>query len=162
MAKRCLLLHRIKLWITPNSRHHCPLLAVCCRLLSALTLCEDREAARLVFMGWPGQGEVEAAAPQFDMEFDLPVSPPAAAAAEGGSSSDAAAGAGGVTLQLQRSPSSAAVSAAAAAAAAVPAVLQLEEHWRPGSRQLGYVTVTRPLRQVRFRVGDQGLRCEHA
>jgi hypothetical protein len=27
-------------------------------------------------------------------------------------------------------------------------VLQLEEHWRPGSRQLGYVTVTRPLRQV--------------
>jgi hypothetical protein len=29
------------------------------------------------------------------------------------------------------------------------AVLQLEEHWRPGSWQLGYVTVTRPLRQVR-------------
>ncbi|WIA23821.1 hypothetical protein OEZ85_013489 [Tetradesmus obliquus] len=54
------------------------------RLLSALTLCEDREAARLVFMGWP--------------------------------------------------------------------VLQLEEHWRPGSRQLGYVTVTRPLRQGRLKL----------
>jgi hypothetical protein len=96
-------------------------------------------------MGWPGQGEVEAAAPQFDMEFDLRVTPPvAAAAAEGGSSSKAAGGER-LALQLQRSPSSAAV---AAAAAAVPAVLQLEEHWRPGSRQLGYVTVTRPLRQV--------------
>ncbi|WIA44333.1 hypothetical protein OEZ86_007123 [Tetradesmus obliquus] len=122
------------------------------RLLSALTLCEDREAARLVFMGWPGQGEVEAAAPQFDMEFELPVTPPVAAAAAG-TQQQQQQQQGGLALQLQRSPSGANVAAAAAAAAAaVPAVLQLEEHWRPGSRQLGYVTVTRPLRQGRLKL----------
>jgi hypothetical protein len=49
--------HTLKLWIIFNPVHHWLLLAVCCRLLSALTLSEDHEAARLVIMGWPSHGK---------------------------------------------------------------------------------------------------------
>lgn len=95
-------------------------------------------------MGWPGQGEVEAAAPTFDMEFQLPMPPPPPAALD-------AAGAAQLQLQLQQPAEMQPGLQAAAAAAdadAGPAGLQLEDGWRPNNRQLGYVTVTRPLRQV--------------
>jgi hypothetical protein len=133
------------------------LLLLLLRLLSALSLCEEREAARLVFMGWPGQGEVEAATPQFDVELDLPVASPQAAAAAAAAAvtagflddGDAAAadtgeeGGGGLAaVQQQQQPRR--------RSQQFPAELHLEEGWRRNSRQLGYVTVTRPLRQVRY------------
>lgn len=137
--------------------------------MTALTLCEDREAARLVFMGWPGQGEFEAATPQFDLELELPGTPPVAAAAAvaaiyGSGTSDQpsrpsleSVGAAPDTMEhmeqslcpaLRHSLEDTTGSSVGRLQMQLPTAIQPEDTWRPGDRQLGYVTVTRPIRQV--------------
>ncbi|GIL83399.1 hypothetical protein Vretifemale_12225, partial [Volvox reticuliferus] len=158
-------------------------------LLRALTRADDREAQRLVLMGWPGQNEpeededgLEAPGLGTDLDLDLEhgyhaATAAAAAAAEDGVlppmrpyqqryedapgvASDGANVVGGIVAAAPPPPLGPLrppgpydfTETMPADVTARPPRAVTEEMSKPQNRQLGYVTVTRPVRQGRLKL----------
>ncbi|KAG2446816.1 hypothetical protein HYH02_008376 [Chlamydomonas schloesseri] len=159
-------------------------------LLRALTRCDDREAQRLVFLGWPGQnepedeyedeeepeGQEEGGGPGVSdgsepgeerqaggggrappgREAEEEAGPPPRRSQPGGGaarvSHDAASGTAATTAGgLPTSPYDFAEALPADVTARPPRAVT-EEMSKTQNRQLGYVTVTRPVRQGRLKL----------